>query len=718
MSHSLICLDSRSCSLMIEAQLGQAPIWRYFGYTLDTTFLLQNWSAQSLRRLPPGSMDRLSGLPLWPGSLNGLPAAAGLSAHRNGHGAVHELVLEKITHLDSQSVRLDLADAHAGISGQIILHLDRDTSILSIECSVRNTGDNVLDITAFTGCTVPVNTALTEVGSFYGQWSHEFQWSREPVPRAGWSRCNQRGRSSHEGPPTCFMLAPHTTDSHGPAIGVALAWSSNHQVDIAWQDDSSLAIRASAWLAPGEVSLAPGQSLKSPPLVICYSGDGINGASAQFHHWLRTKAVPWHEGIMRPRPVHLNTWEAVYFDHKLDALMDLASAAASVGVERFVLDDGWFPRRHHDRAGLGDWWPDPAKYPNGLAPLVNHVNALGMEFGLWVEPEMVNPDSDLYRAHPDWVLQVVGRPLALGRHQLVLDLSRTEVTDYLFQCISTLLDQHPITYLKWDMNRDLAQACDATGRAAYQVQVSALYTLMDRLRSAHPSLEIESCSSGGARADFGVLQHTHRLWTSDNNDAASRIAIQSGALRMFPPELLGSHVGPAPAHATGRSQSMAFRCAVACFGHMGVESDVRLMSQEEQKTLSDWISFYKHWRSVIHQGKFFQGRTPQGLVWWLALTDMQALLVVFAVTPPAYPHTAPLCLPHAMRQGVWRVRLQREAGQQRARQEAPSYWLDALRDDGVLASGDELHAHGLPLPTMNPESALYFSFDRDDAAPH
>ncbi len=240
--------------------------------------------------------------------------------------------------------------------------------------------------------------------------------------------------------------------------------------------------------------------------------------------------------------------------------MALADAAARIGIERFVLDDGWFHRRHDDRAALGDWWPDSGKFPDGLGPLIAHVRALGMEFGLWVEPEMVNPDSELFRTHPDWALQLAGAAAADGRNQLVLDISRPEVADYLFDKIAALLGTHPIAYLKWDHNRDLTTAGLCDGRAGYRAQVHAAYALLARLRAAHPDVEIESCSGGGGRIDFAVLRHTHRVWTSDNIDALSRLAIQRGCLQFFPPEVMGAHVGTAPAHVTGRSQSHGVPC--------------------------------------------------------------------------------------------------------------------------------------------------------------
>jgi alpha-galactosidase len=414
---------------------------------------------------------------------------------------------------------------------------------------------------------------------------------------------------------------------------------------------------------------------------------------------------------MRPRPVHLNTWEAVYFDHDPERLKALATQAAKVGIERFVLDDGWFPARDHDRAGLGDWRPDPRKFPEGLGPLAAHVRGLGMEFGLWVEPEMVNPDSDLFRAHPDWALRAQGRPLVLGRHQLVLDLTRAEVADDLFGKLDFLLAAHPIAYLKWDMNRDLAQACDTLGRAAYRRHTRAVYALMARLRERHPQVEIESCASGGGRADLGVLALATRLWTSDNNDAVSRVAIQSGALRLFPPEVLGAHVGPAPAHATGRSQGIDFRCAVACFGHLGVEADLLAMAPDERTALAGWIAFHKRWRPVLHGGTAHQGTTASGLHWRLARTPDRAVLAVLTVVPPDHPCEPPLRLPPLAGGGRWRIRLARQAGQARARAEAGSPWIAALQGPGVTAGGDELARSGLPVPVMNPESALIFTFE-------
>ncbi|WP_218922609.1 alpha-galactosidase [Rhodoferax sp. OV413] len=706
----LLRLDGQNVSVVLEFALGQMPVWRHFGARLPDTLLLHAWPAARLQRLAPGTLDRLGGLPVLPCFGNGELGAPALRVHRAGLDAVQDLRATGFAQPDPQTLQLTLEDAVASISVQLFLHLCADSDVLSLHSVLHNTGSTPLTLDHLASATVPMPAALQELGSFHGQWSHEFQWTRQAVPQVGWQRDNRSGRSSHEAPPAVFVLASDAGEHTGEVVAAQLAWSGNHRFALDRADDGRLNLQAGEWFAPGEVQLAPGTSLATPLLHLGWSKAGLNGASARLQRYIRSQVLQWPGGRMRARPVHLNTWEAVYFDHQADVLFDLARAAASVGVERFVLDDGWFPARKDDRAGLGDWWPDPAKYPEGLGPLIAHVHSLGMEFGLWVEPEMVNPDSELFRAHPDWALQLAGRALVLGRNQLVLDLSRPEVSAYLFDKLHAVLAAHPIAYLKWDMNRIFAHAAGQDGRLAMRSQIPALYALLERLRAAHPQLEIETCASGGGRADLGMLRHTQRLWTSDNNDAVSRVAIQSGAARLFPLELMGSHVGPAPAHATGRSQSMAFRCAVACFGHMGVEADVRQLGEADRATLAHWIALHKSLREVLHSGRFSQGRTVDGVVWWLVQTAGQAVLGVFTVSPPNYSYQPGLRLPSLAGSGAWQARLLGSAGQARARGDAPDVWGDALRSGGGRVQGEELAQVGWPVPVMHPESALVYSF--------
>lgn len=716
-AHTLLKLEGlRSCAI-IEFQVGHMATWRHYGAKLQDMSLMQSWSSAAMLRLPNATMDRLEGVAVLPCFGNGLSHEPALLAHHDGRGAIQELVA--LTYLltatdDQQTLVLHMADntaqADMALQATVTLTLYRATDLLTLETTLHNTGSHVLQIDRLASGVVPIAAHLKEVGTLTGQWAHEFQWQRSPVGNTGWQMQNRRGRSSHERSPACFLLDSHTGEHSGEVIGAHLAWSGNHYFSVNPHDCGALVLQAGEWYAPGEVRLAPQATLATAPLCVTWSDAGTNGVSRNLHQFARRHVLQWSGGVMPPRPVHLNTWEAVYFDHDAAVLCELANRAAALGIERFVLDDGWFSGRPNDRSGLGDWWPDRQKYPQGLTPLIHHVRGLGMAFGLWVEPEMVSPDSDLFRNHPDWALQASGRKWQTGRYQLVLNIARPEVSDYLFNKLDALLTTNAISYLKWDMNRDLAQAEDAQSHIAFRAQVHAVYALLKRLRQAHPSVEIESCASGGGRMDLGVLQHASRFWTSDNNDALSRVAIQSGAMRLFPLEVLGTHVGPAPAHSTGRIQSMDFRCAVALFGHMGVEADVRKLDAIDTAKLAFWIALHKAWRSVLHHGVLHQGHTANG-VWWMVQSQQQCLLGVFTVTAPNSVQHAPVRLPGLVGHGPWLVRLLGRAGHERARAEAPAVWLDALQGAGVVCAGDELRAMGLQVPNMNPESALIFSLN-------
>jgi alpha-galactosidase len=457
----------------------------------------------------------------------------------------------------------------------------------------------------------------------------------------------------------------------------------------------------------------------------------LNGVAQAFHAAARNK-VQWPSGAMRPRPVHLNTWEAIYFDHQSDVMYDLAKQAADMGVERFVLDDGWFPAREHDRAGLGDWWPDKKKYPQGLQPLAIEVERLGMEFGLWVEPEMVNPDSELYRQHPDWALHISGRPIQTGRNQLVLDLSRADVQDYLFDKLDKVLHSAPIRYLKWDMNRDLSAAAQGAGEsvagisrqkgsAAYRTNSLALYALLKRLRDAHPLVEIESCSSGGARIDMGVLPYVHRFWASDTNDALLRINVQRGFMQFLPPELMGAHVGPVPTHTTGRTQALPFRAAVAMQGHMGVECDVRQLSTADKNELAAWITLYKSLRHILHQGRTWQGNCGDGIVWQAYSAaanclDMKTpavshcIVIVYRTLPTVYTYSPAMRLPMLEAAGSYKVSriCPQLANVFHHSSSAPVF--EQLEQGTLSYSGELLQEIGLPLPRMKTEQAMVLEF--------
>lgn len=466
---------------------------------------------------------------------------------------------------------------------------------------------------------LPLPQRAREIVDFTGRWAKERRAQRQPLVEGAWVRESRRGRPGHD---SAYVLSAGTDGfgfDRGEVWSLHVGWSGNQVCYVERLPSAETYAGGGELLLPGEGELAPGEEYVTPWLYGAYSAGGLDGVGAAFHDWLRSR-----EGHpRRPRPVVLNTWEAAYFEHSAERLLPLAERAAAVGVERFVLDDGWFLGRRDDTAGLGDWRVDPAVWPRGLGPLIARVRELGMDFGLWVEPEMVSPDSELFRAHPDWALRAHaadGRLPPAQRHQQVLDLCRPDAYAHVLGALDELLTAYDIAYLKWDHNRDLVEAGHA-GRAATGRQTRAVYRLLDELRRRHPELEIESCASGGARADLGILERTDRVWASDCNDALERRAIQRHTSLLLPPELVGAHVGPPRAHSTGRRQESAFRAATALFGSFGIEWDLGsggaggtggtdAADDAERAELTAWIACYKRHRELLHTGRLLRPYHP------------------------------------------------------------------------------------------------------------
>ena len=704
-----VVLHSRCSSVMLETHTDEAPIWRYWGPRLPDD-ARPGMSLRDTRPLPSFMLDFDQPLTLVPTFGVGWFGQSALLAHRDGRAFAQAFTRSEVEWLVPQrEVTLRLTDEVAQLRAEVRLRLDEASDVLVASTALTNLGDAVLDVQWLAAATLPLPGHCVQVRSYAGQHMHEFMLQVEPLSRSLWRRESRRGRTSHDCFPGAVVTTPGTTEDTGLVYGAHLAWSGNHQQTIEWLHDAQYQWQMGEWLAPGEGRLAPGATLRTPEMVASCSSEGLNGLAANFHAELRSR-LNWAGGVMPPRPVHLNTWEGFYFDVHPDKVKELATAAAAVGIERFVLDDGWFHGRHHDRAALGDWWPDETKFPQGLGDLVAHVNALGMEFGIWFEPEMVNPDSELYRAHPDWALQLDGRAMLTARNQLVLDISRAEASDYLFEKISALLRTLPIRYIKWDHNRDLTSAGLADGLPGYRAQVLAVYALMGRLRAAHPEVEIESCSGGGGRIDFAVLRHTHRVWTSDCIDALSRVEIQRGFLQFFPPEIMGAHVGTAPAHTTGRTQAMAFRAAVALPGHLGVELDVRHLGDAERAELRGWIALYKQLRERLHAGRVWLGSGEDGLV-WQAHGDEQAsdlVLLVYRPQPTNHRYSPPLRLPMLDAGARYRVReLLPEGTVRLTDRHHTAPFFDAInRPEGAVVDGAWLAQAGLPTRRAHAETAF------------
>lgn len=695
MNTRILSLQTATTSLVIEQAVAGAPVWRHWGACVESAALAP---LADTRGAASFSLD--GDVPFGPAAVGGLGwfGEEALRLSRNGRSMAVSWATCTATATPDRIV-LTCSDPVAGVTLEQTF-ATADGGAIACSARVGNVGDAPFTVDWLASALLPLPADSARIVSWRGRHNAELVECEEAMPQQRWTREGRRGLSGHGGAPGVYVLGEGAGFHAGEVRALQLAWSGDSRIAIERDDEGFWTLAAGAVPAAGEIALAPGASWEAPVALTAFSDAGRNGAAGAFHAAIRAM-LRWPGGARSPRKVHLNSWEACYFDHDQTRIVALAEAAAAVGIERFVLDDGWFRGRDDDRAGLGDWTPDPAKYPHGLRPLAERVNALGMEFGLWVEPEMINPDSDLYRAHPDWALALPGRARPTARNQLVLDMRLPQVRDYLFDCIDTVLREVPIAYLKWDHNRDHAPA----GGVA---QTQGALELFARVRAAHPMVEIEACAGGGGRSDAGMAPYVHRYWTSDNIDAVSRVDIQRGFLAFLPPEVMGSHIGASPAHATGRSQSLAFRAGVAMPGHYGVEMDPRTLDEAGRAELADWIAFHKQWRDLLHGGTVWQGRGADGLVWQAQGSPHDFLLFAIRTAPPLDRRPQPLRLPFLANAGPCAVRLLRVAGGEHGHAAASTAMGRAMQADGVTLAGDWLAAHGLPLPPAKAESVAIF----------
>ncbi len=541
---------------------------------------------------------------------------------------------------------------------------------------------------------VGIPRRASELLDFSGLWAGERRPWRGAVRDGVHLREQRHGRPGHD--------APFLTVAGTPGFGFRSGevWALHH----AWSGDSSTGVEslptghrrliAAELLDPGEIALAAGQTYTAPETVLVHSLAGLDGLSDRLHPYVRRISPP------TSRPVVLNTWEAVYFEQSLDSVAPLVDAAGDLGVERFVLDDGWFAGRRDDRRALGDWTVDSERWPDGLHPLAERVTARGMDLGLWVEPEMVSPESRLAAEHPEWMLATPDATVPpTWRFQHTLDLAQPEAAAHLLAALSALLEEYPIRFLKWDHNRDHMAGASAA-------HTRALYALLDALRERFPEVAIESCASGGGRIDLGIVTRVHRFWTSDTNDALERQRIQRYTGILLPPELLGGHVGAPRAHITGRTHDLSFRLATALFGHAGIEWDVTRASDDDRAALRQWVELVKALRPLLHGGRTVRTDEPDDsrLVHGVVAHDgAEALiaLVTLGASPVAVP--PPLRFPGLDPERRYRVEPIELGGAPRAVQDAPPAWLAA---GGITASGRALAELGLPVPLLAPEQAL------------
>jgi len=595
-------------SLVLDCSGPLLPRVVHWGADLGSVSL-QDLALAGVPQLVSNGLDEVVPVSVLPEQSAGWVGTPGLTGHREGAAFSTAFA---VTGLDEDGRRLSVAarDEPAGLALRLELELT-DAGLVRQRATLTNVG--VASAFTLDGLlpTLPVPAEATELLDFTGRHLRERIPQRQPFTLGTRLRENRRGRTGADASIVLAAGAAGFGFGHGEVWGIHVAWSGNHRTLAERTPTGVSLLGGGELLLAGEVRLAPGESYRGPWLFGSY-GRGLDELSARFHRHLRAR--PRHP--RSPRPVIVNTWEAVYFDHDLARLTALADVAARVGAERFVLDDGWFRHRRDDHAGLGDWYVDETVWPKGLHPLVDHVRGLGLEFGLWVEPEMVNPDSDLARAHPDWIMSTGGRRPPEARHQQVLDLGHPGAYEYLLERLDALLSEYDIAYLKWDHNRDLIDAGHSPlGEAGVHVQTLRLYELLDELRARHPGVEIESCSSGGSRVDLGILDRTDRVWASDCNDALERQHIQRWTGTLLPPEMIGAHVGPTVSHTTGRVHTLDFRAGTALFGHFGLEWDLTEATEADRERLAEWVRLYKRLRGLLHGGTVVRADHPDPSLW-------------------------------------------------------------------------------------------------------
>ncbi len=506
-----------------------------------------------------------------------------------------------------QTLRVFLQDPAQPFHLTLCYRLTPEHDIIERWCELENLGQETVTIEVCSFATLHLPNGTSELTSVDGAWAREFTTQRERLP-IGLRILESRSlTTSHFANPFFLLNRPgQAWEESGVVYFGLLAYSGNWRIAV--EQLPSLDVRIHAGYNPFdfELALAPQERHVTPALVCGVSADGWGGASRRIHAFTRQRVLPWPERESPFRPVLYNSWEATYFNLSVTGQIELARKAAAIGVELFCVDDGWFGARRNDQAGLGDWLVSPDVFPDGLNPLIAEVHRLGMKFGLWVEPEMVNPDSDLYCQHPEWVLHFPGRPRTEARHQLILDFGRPEVVEYIFQALDRLLWQYPIAFIKWDMNRYASEPGSVAGKAIWRKHVEGVYSVMDRLRQKYPKLDIQSCAGGGGRIDLGILGRADQVWTSDNTDAFDRIRIQEGFSLAYPARCMEAWVTHARNHQTGRISPLSLRFDVAMRGALGIGANLNELDDEELAEYAAYIAFYKRIRHVIQEGDLYR----------------------------------------------------------------------------------------------------------------
>jgi len=645
----------------------------------------------------------------------GMPAVCALNAQGNDltcleyEGHVITAGKEKIPGLpatyveaeaEATTLTINLRDHLTGLRVDLIYTVFEEADALSRRMTVVNEGEETLTLTHMLSASVPMYGCDFDLVHLKGAWARERSVVRTPLGQASVRVESQRGASGHEANPFIALCEKSTTEHRGSVWAMNLVYSGSFCAGVEVNNQNNVRMGIGLNSEVCRWRLESGEAFHTPEAVLVYSEQGFNGMSHIYHTLYRTRLCRgvWRD---RERPILINNWEGTYFDFNEERILAIARRAKEIGVELFVLDDGWFGKRNTDNCSLGDWVVNREKLPCGIDGLAAQINDMGLMFGLWFEPEMVSPDSDLYRAHPDWCLHVAGRPRTEARQQLILDLSRTEVQDYIIRAVSDVLGSANIGYVKWDMNRNMMEYFSADRAPERQMETQhrymlGLYRVLEEITSAFPAVLFESCSGGGGRFDAGMLHYMPQTWTSDDTDPVERLCIQYGTSFVYPPSSMGAHVSASPNHQTGRVTSIKMRGDVALGGNFGFELDLSRQTAEDIAEAKRMVADVKRLRAALQQGSFTRIESPfEGnfAAWQFTSADEQDIILC------CYQR---LSMPNQATHRVFLRGLCPEAA-----------YTDIK--SGAVYSGAALMRAGLPLPRpMNDFSSWVYEFKRSE----
>ncbi|MCL6605559.1 MAG: alpha-galactosidase [Paenibacillus sp.] len=545
---------------------------------------------------------------------------------------------------EADTLELTLTDDYAKLTVILRYTVYHEMDVIARSVQFLNHGESKLQLLRALSASIDMQAGELDMIYLAGAWAREGNLTRRRLVQGGTTIESRRGMSGHQLNPFAALAKPGTDENQGEVFGFNLVYSGSFEAEA--EVDSFGSTRFSIGVHSLDFTwlLEPGEKFQTPETIMVYSAQGIGGMSRIYHRLYRTRLC---RGLYRDkeRPILVNNWEATYFNFDTDKLESIAAEASKLGIELFVLDDGWFGKRDADNSSLGDWVEDLRKLPGGLGDLAQRVNGLGLQFGLWVEPEMISPDSDLYRQHPDWCLHVPGRRRSEARWQLVLDYTREDVREYIYESLSRIFSTVPIAYVKWDMNRCLTEigsaqiAPERQGETGHRY-VLGLYELLERLTAKFPKILFESCCSGGGRFDPGMLYYMPQTWTSDNTDAVERLKIQYGTSLVYPVSAMGAHVSAVPNHQVGRITPLSFRGDVAMSGNFGYELDLTKFTPEEKELVKEQVANYKEIRSLVQQGNLYRLQSPfeGNETAWMFVSDDQREALVYYFRVMAVPN--------------------------------------------------------------------------------